>query len=60
MKNKIGHLIQEKTVSSLVDLDFHNFIEMTEDGLSDEEMANELGVSRKYIKQLKDEIYRDY
>jgi hypothetical protein len=42
------------------DIDFHDFIDMVDSGLQDEEIAKELGVQRNYIEKLKYEIKKDY
>ncbi len=60
MNKKIGNYIGEKNSKSLSAVDFHDFIDMVDSGLSDEEIAGELGVSKSSIDKLKYELQRDY
>jgi orotate phosphoribosyltransferase-like protein len=41
------------------DIDFHEFYEMVEEGMSHTEIAEELGVSKKVVDWLAEEIEKD-
>lgn len=60
MDKKIGNYISNKNSIRFTEIDFHDFIDMVETGLSNEEIALELGVSRQYIDKLKNEFDKDY
>jgi len=60
MNKKIGNYISKRNAARFMEVDFHDFIDMVQTGLSDEEIAVELGVNREYIEKLKNELYRDY
>lgn len=59
MNKKIGTYIGEKNLT-LSKIDFHDFIDMVDSGLSNEEIALELGVNKNYIDRLKYELHRDF
>ncbi|SHI51770.1 hypothetical protein SAMN02745975_00044 [Geosporobacter subterraneus DSM 17957] len=56
MEKKIGYYLGRKNMSQFTDIDFHDFIDMVQSGLGDEEIAKELGISGNYVRKLKDEI----
>ncbi|MBS3994393.1 MAG: hypothetical protein KGZ33_01245 [Alkaliphilus sp.] len=60
MDKKIGDYLNKKNSARFTEIDFHDFIYMVETGLSNEEIALELGVSKKYIDNLKNEFDKDY
>ena len=60
MNKRIGHYISGKNATRFTEIDFHDFIDMVQTGLSNEEIAVELGVNKQYIEKLKDELYKDY
>ncbi|WP_053957022.1 hypothetical protein [Inediibacterium massiliense] len=60
MKKSIGKYIMKKNQELLREIDFHDFMNMVESNLCDEEMASELGVHKEYIKRLKNEIKKDF
>ena len=60
MSKKICDYIGEKNTKSFSEIDFHDFIDMVDSGLSNEEIAVELGVNKLQIDKLKDELHRDY
>lgn len=60
MRRKISDFIREKRGKELLDINLHDFIEMKEAGLSDVEIATELGVSRNLIYDIGNEISKDY
>lgn len=41
------------------DIDYHDFMSMLEMGMSEAEIASELGVSDRVVKWLKNEIEKD-
>lgn len=60
MDKRIGDYLNKKNSTRFTEIDFHDFIYMVETGLSNEEIALELGVSKKYIDNLKNEFDKDY
>ncbi|QXM05941.1 helix-turn-helix domain-containing protein [Crassaminicella indica] len=60
MKKKLGNYIMEKNKDKFSEIDFHDFIDMVQSGLSTQEIAKELGVSRSYIERLKNEMKKDF
>ncbi len=60
MAKRIGEYISNKNLNRFEDIDFHDFVDMVDSGLQDEEIAKELGVQRNYIEKLKYEMKRDY
>ncbi|SES73383.1 hypothetical protein SAMN05660297_00437 [Natronincola peptidivorans] len=44
----------------LFDIVTEDFLEMNYAGLSDQTIARELGISDTYVKQIKDEMQRNY
>ena len=42
------------------DVDLHDVYELIEIGLDKEEISNELGISKKYIKKMIEDFYDDY
>lgn len=60
MKRKIGHYVKKMNQDRFLDVDFHDFVDMVQSGLLDEEIAKELGVNKSYIEKLKNEIKKDF
>lgn len=60
MSKRIGDYISNRNRERLKDIDFHDFIDMIDSGLDDEEIAKELGVHRQYVEKLKQEMKKDY
>ncbi|KAB3527666.1 hypothetical protein [Alkaliphilus serpentinus] len=60
MRRKLSDILQEKRGKELLELNLHDFIEMKEAGLSDGEIASELGISRSLVLHLGNEITKDY
>ena len=52
--------IPNKTTKMYIDYDYHDFMEMRESGLSDTEIAHELGVNDIFMKELGLQIKKDY
>lgn len=51
----------KKNYSNLkVNVDLHDINELIEMGLGKEEISRELGISKKYIKKVFNDYYRDY
>lgn len=44
---------------AMEDIDFHDFLEMIEEGMTQAEIAKELGVSKRVIEWLSEEIEKD-
>ncbi|MFZ5966030.1 MAG: hypothetical protein ACOYVK_02475 [Bacillota bacterium] len=42
------------------DIDYYDFMEMLENGLTDLEIADEFGVSQSHIKKMKNQLLKDY
>ncbi|TCO79839.1 hypothetical protein [Marinisporobacter balticus] len=60
MKKSVGNYISKRNTDKFSEIDFHDFLDMVQSGLCDEEIANELGVHKGYVEKLKDEIKKDY
>lgn len=60
MERKIGSYISKKNANSFAAVDFHDFIDMVQSGLADEEIAKELGINKYYIEKLKNEMKKDF
>jgi len=60
MNKKICSYIGEKNTKGFSEIDFHDFIDMVDSGLSNEEIAVELGVNRLQVDKLKNQLHRDY
>ncbi|KXG76991.1 helix-turn-helix domain-containing protein [Thermotalea metallivorans] len=60
MAKRIGDYISNRNRERLKDIDFHDFMDMIDSGLNDEEIAKELGVHRQYVEKLKQEMKKDY
>lgn len=60
MGRKIGSYINKKNTNSFAAVDFHDFIDMVQSGLADEEIAKELGINKYYIEKLKNEMKKDF
>ena len=56
----IHDYISKRKERMFADIDFHNFIELKEAGLSTQEMSNELGISKVYASKLIEELKRNY
>jgi len=56
----INNYFNNKKNGRFSDMDFHDFIEMTERGLSTDEISKEFGVPKTYVKKLSDELRKDY
>ncbi|MCC5911530.1 MAG: helix-turn-helix domain-containing protein [Clostridiaceae bacterium] len=42
------------------DIEAEDFLEMNYRGLSDQEIAKELGVDYRYVKNIKNQFHKDY
>ncbi|MBF8982121.1 hypothetical protein IZY60_01075 [Lutibacter sp. B2] len=60
MKRKIGDYINKKNTNQFTEIDFHDFVEMIQAGMKDEEVANELGIHKSYIEKIKNDMSREY
>ncbi|SCZ07202.1 hypothetical protein [Alkaliphilus peptidifermentans] len=60
MRKKIGEFIQERNNIAFTDVSFHDLIEMKEAGLTDSEIATELGISKNAVRAISDEINEDF
>ncbi|MTI47780.1 hypothetical protein [Sporosalibacterium faouarense] len=60
MKKNIHDFIAGRRTSRFADVDFHDFIEMNEKGLSNEEISNELGIPKDYVNKLRNDLQKDY
>lgn len=55
MSKKVNSFIKGNK-DNLLDIDFHDFVEMIERGYKTEEIASELGVTREQVELLKREL----
>jgi|GEM_PF-1618105 len=53
-------LTSERNSKLNFDVDYHDFMDMMDNGLSDQEIAQELGVNAKLVKEQGIYIKRDY
>lgn len=60
MKKYIYDYVAGKKRNRFCDVDFHDFIEMNENGLSKEEMSDELGIPKSYVSKLVNDLRKDY
>lgn len=60
MKRSVGNYINNRNMNKFSEMNFHDFVNMVGSGLSDEEIANELGINKRYIEKLKNEMKKDY
>ncbi|MEW9121282.1 MAG: hypothetical protein AB2421_01130 [Thermotaleaceae bacterium] len=60
MDKKIGHYLNQRHTNSYTDIDFHDFIDMIQSGLGDEEIAKELGINGSHVKKLRNEMCMRY
>ncbi len=51
--------IKSNLYKTVEDIDFHEFMEMMEEGMPQTEIAHELGVSEKVVSLLAKEIEKD-
>lgn len=58
MKRKSNFISQNR--NNYYDADIYDLIDLKESGLSDMEIAKELGVAESYVKKIIHEIERDY
>ncbi|SHJ76919.1 hypothetical protein SAMN02745883_00421 [Caminicella sporogenes DSM 14501] len=58
MKKRIGSYLSSK--NSFLDIDFHDFIELVENGYDDLEIARELGVPKEQVVKLRNELNKNY
>lgn len=56
MTKRVNSFIRAKRKHSFIDVDFHDLVDMVENGYSSEEIARELGVSKEQIEKLRREI----
>jgi DNA-directed RNA polymerase specialized sigma subunit len=59
MKRKIERFIK-KNETCFERFDFYDFTEMLKAGLQDEEIAEELGISKKGVQEFKNKIYKEF
>lgn len=57
---KRNNYFREKKIEEIKDLGYEDYIEMFQEGMSDSEISNELGLDEKYIKQLRSEYQDDF
>ncbi|QZY57046.1 hypothetical protein [Crassaminicella profunda] len=60
MKKRLGSYIAEKNKDKFSEIDFHDFMNMVQSGLNNQEIAKELGVHKSYIEKLKNEMKKDF
>jgi len=60
MKGNIHDFISKKNERILLDVDFHDLVELSEAGLSNEELSTELGIPKSYVIKLVNEMRKDF
>lgn len=58
--DKPSKSIARKSAKQSGDKDYYEFVDMLESGMSDSEIAEEMGVAEDYVSKLKRETYGDY
>ncbi|MCT4595023.1 MAG: hypothetical protein N4A57_12250 [Anaeromicrobium sp.] len=58
MKNKKNKSFRYRS-EKIVDMNFHDFMDMVDYGMNDEEIAYELGVTKGEVMKLKSEIHKE-
>lgn len=56
MAKRVNSYFTGNKKKDLVDIDFHDFMEMVDRGYNNEEIASELGVSKEQVFKLKSEL----
>jgi len=60
MNKRLSDKLKQKNTKAINDIDLHDFLELANRGLQDEEIAMELGINKKFISKLREDIQRDY
>ena len=60
MKRYVYDFVANKNNHKFRDVDFHDFIEMYERGMSETEISKELGVPKSYVKKLVNDYRKNY
>ncbi len=60
MMEKSKNTIPKDKSSLYADYDYHDFLELWEEGLSETEIAQQLGMSKGFVKEQEKVIKRDY
>ncbi|MDK2835589.1 MAG: hypothetical protein PWP21_366 [Thermosediminibacterales bacterium] len=60
MRKSLKEEIEKRNLFKLIDINFHDFIELLHEGLSDEEISRELNINKTFAKELRKEAERDW
>ncbi len=60
MAKRDNFMMGKHQTNNLFDIDFHDFMELVESGYSTNEIARELGVSKREVNILRNEINKEY
>ncbi len=56
MAKRVSTFLKANRKCNFVDIDFHEFVEMIDEGYNNTEIADELGVSTEQVQKLRREI----
>jgi hypothetical protein len=57
---KRKNYFREKRIEEIQELGYEDYMDMFQEGMSDSEISNEVGVDEKYIKRLREEYQNDF
>jgi orotate phosphoribosyltransferase-like protein len=55
----LDRFFKANAAKAMQDINFHDFMEMMEEGMTQSEIAKELGVSRRVVEWLSEELEKD-
>lgn len=56
MSKRVNSYLKNKKKYNFIDVDFHDFMELVDEGYKNEEIAMELGVSKEQVERLRGEV----
>ncbi|HBM75630.1 MAG TPA: hypothetical protein DD429_08765 [Clostridiaceae bacterium] len=57
---KQKNYFREKRIEEIQELGYEDYMDMFQEGMSDSQISNEVGVDEKYIKRLREEYQNDF
>jgi len=57
---KRNNYFREKKMMEICDISYNDYIEMFEEGYSDNEISNDLGINEDYVKKLRQDYQNDF
>lgn len=60
MARSLKEEMERKNFQKALDIDFHDFYQLIEEGFSDKEISRELNVDEGFVKRLKREVEKDW